>query len=129
MSSNLPQAPVSLATLRKGSRGTVIAVRQDEQCVGDEAQSTVSRRLLELGFVPGEAVEVVEEVWPGRDPIAVRVGNTTFAVRRREAASILVSVARRLRVAVSVDQSGPPASCASRWSACRTAARRRCSIG
>ena len=93
MSANLPQAPVSLASLHKGSRGTVLAVRQDAQCIGDEAQSTVGRRLLELGFVPGEPVEVIAEVWPGRDPIAVRVGRSTFAVRRREAASILVSVA------------------------------------
>jgi ferrous iron transport protein A len=93
MSSNVPRAPVSLANLHKGSRGTVMAVRDDEQCIGDEAQSTVGRRLLELGFVPGEPVEVLAEVWPGGDPIAVRVGRSTFAVRRREAASILVSVA------------------------------------
>jgi ferrous iron transport protein A len=93
MSTNLPRTPVSLALLSKGSRGTVMSVRQDEQCIGDEAQSTVGRRLLELGFVPGESVEILAEVWPGRDPIAVRVGRSTFAVRRREAASILVSVA------------------------------------
>jgi ferrous iron transport protein A len=70
-----------------------MTVRQDEQELGDESQSTVGRRLLELGFVPGEAIEVIAEVWPGRDPIAVRVGASTFAVRRREAAAVLVSVA------------------------------------
>jgi ferrous iron transport protein A len=93
MNTNAPKTPVSLAHLRKGSRGVVMTVRQDEQCIGDEAQSTVGRRLLELGFVPGESVEVIAEVWPGHDPIAVRIGASTFAVRRREAASILVSVA------------------------------------
>jgi ferrous iron transport protein A len=56
-------------------------------------QSTVSRRLLELGFIPGEAVEVIGEIWPGGDPMAVRVGNTTFALRRREAGAVLVAVA------------------------------------
>ena len=54
--------PVSLATLRKGARGVVVDVRDDAQSLGDEAQSTVSRRLLELGFVPGEPVEVVQEI-------------------------------------------------------------------
>ncbi len=82
--------PVSLATLRKGARGVVVDVRDDAQSLGDEAQSTVSRRLLELGFVPGEAFEIVEEIWPGGDPIAVRLGNTTFALRRREASAVMV---------------------------------------
>jgi ferrous iron transport protein A len=83
-------SPVSLATLRKGARGVVVDVRDDAQSLGDEAQSTVSRRLLELGFVPGEPVEIVEEIWPGGDPMAVRLGNTTFALRRREAAAVIV---------------------------------------
>jgi len=84
--------PVSLASLRKGARGVVADVSDDAQSLGDEAQSTVSRRLLELGFIPGEMVEVIEEIWPGGDPMAVRVGNTTFALRRREAGAVLVAV-------------------------------------
>ena len=70
----------------------VTDVRDDAQSLGDEAHSTVSRRLLELGFIPGEAIEVVEEIWPGGDPIAVRLGNTTFALRRREAGAVMVAV-------------------------------------
>ncbi len=87
--------PVSLAALRKGARGVVIRVHDDDQSLGDEAQSTVSRRLLELGFVPGESIEVIEEVWPGGDPMAVRVGNTTFALRRREAGAVFVDTEAR----------------------------------
>lgn len=83
---------ISLGSLRKGARGVVTDVRDDAQSLGDEAHSTVSRRLLELGFVPGEAIEVVEEIWPGGDPIAVRLGNTTFALRRREAGAVMVAV-------------------------------------
>jgi ferrous iron transport protein A len=82
--------PVSLATLRKGARAVVVDVRDDAQSLGDEAQSTVSRRLLELGFVPGETLEVIEEIWPGADPMAIRLGNTTFALRRREALAVMV---------------------------------------
>ena len=89
-------SPVSLSTLRKGARGVVVDVRDDAQSLGDEAQSTVSRRLLELGFVPGEAFEVIEEIWPGGDPMAVRLGNTTFALRRREAGAVLVEPRGRL---------------------------------
>jgi ferrous iron transport protein A len=88
--SDSQMSPVSLATLRKGARGVVVDLREDAQSLGDEAQSTVSRRLLELGFVPGESVEVVEEIWPGGDPMAVRLGNTTFALRRREARAVIV---------------------------------------
>lgn len=85
-------SPISLATLHKGARGVVVAVRDDHESLGDEARSTVSRRLLELGFVPGEPFEIVEEIRPGGDPMAVRVGNSTFALRRREAAAVVVTV-------------------------------------
>jgi ferrous iron transport protein A len=85
-------SPVSLASLGKGARGVILDVRDDAQSLGDEAQSTVSRRLLELGFVAGETVEVISVVWPGGDPMAVRLGNTTFALRRREAAAVLVEL-------------------------------------
>jgi len=87
---NSHMSPVSLATLRKGARGVVVSVRDEAQSLGDEAQSTISRRMLELGFVSGEPIEVIEEVWPSGDPIAVRLGNTTFALRRREASVVLV---------------------------------------
>ena len=82
--------PVSLSSLRKGARGVVTDVRDDAQSLGDEAHSTVSRRLLELGFIPGEAIEVVEEIWPGGDPMVVRLGSTTFALRRSEANAVIL---------------------------------------
>ncbi|MDM0090487.1 MULTISPECIES: FeoA family protein [unclassified Variovorax] len=48
-------------------------------------------RLTEIGFVPGEAVRIVASGVPGREPIAVRLGHTTFALRRHEAAFIHVT--------------------------------------
>lgn len=83
---------VSLARMCKGARGIVTAVADDRQSLGDSARSTVSRRLLELGFCPGERVEVLEAIWPGGDPIAVRVGRSVFALRRREAAAVMVAL-------------------------------------
>jgi ferrous iron transport protein A len=47
-------------------------------------------RLTEIGFVPGEAVRIVANGVPGREPLAVRLGTTTFALRRHEAALIHV---------------------------------------
>jgi len=56
--------------------------------------STLERRLLELGFVSGEQFEILAEARPGRDPFVVRIGSTTFALRRREAESVWVELAR-----------------------------------
>ena len=47
-------------------------------------------RLLEVGFLPGERVRVVARAFPGGDPLAVRIGDSTFALRRAEAACIEV---------------------------------------
>ncbi len=48
------------------------------------------QRLEELGFLPGERVMVLTRGWPGGDPIAVRVGHSSFALRRAEAACVEV---------------------------------------
>jgi ferrous iron transport protein A len=48
-------------------------------------------RLLEIGFLPGEQVRVIARGFPGHDPIAVRVGHTTFALRGHEAALVRVA--------------------------------------
>ena len=47
-------------------------------------------RLVEIGFLPGQRVSVVARATGGGDPLAVRVGRSTFALRRREAASVRV---------------------------------------
>lgn len=86
-------ASVSLAGLRKGSHGWVTGVREDGQALGDEAGGTIVMRLIELGFVPGERFEIIAEAMLGGDPIAVRIGGSCFALRRREAAAVLVRLA------------------------------------
>jgi ferrous iron transport protein A len=84
-------ASVPLASLRKGDRGVVAEILEtDAGVVGDSTGATIGRRLIEIGFVPGEVVQVIEEVWPGGDPLAVRVGGSVFALRRREARAVLV---------------------------------------
>lgn len=52
--------------------------------------SELERRLLEMGFVEGTTVEVLYQGMFRGDPIAVRVGPSTIALRRREAMAIIV---------------------------------------
>ncbi len=47
-------------------------------------------RLAEIGFVPGELVEIVARAGGRGGPIAVRVGGSTFALRAHEAALLRV---------------------------------------
>lgn len=86
------QVTVSLHQLRKGDCATVAGMTEG----GSEDDAATRRRLLELGFAPGETIRIVAEAFPGRDPIAVRVGNVTFALRRHEAAMIRVLPAERV---------------------------------
>jgi len=46
--------------------------------------------LTEIGFIPGEPVTLLARARPGGDPMVVRVGDSTFALRRAEAACIQV---------------------------------------
>jgi ferrous iron transport protein A len=46
--------------------------------------------LADLGFIPGERVMVTARSLPGGDPLAVRIGSSTFALRRAEAACVQV---------------------------------------
>ena len=78
---------VSLAELAPGMRACVVSVGSSAS-----ALSALERRLLELGFVHGEQIEILAEARPGRDPFVVRVGHTTLALRRREAESIWVEL-------------------------------------
>jgi ferrous iron transport protein A len=84
-------APVSLATLHAGASGVVAKVIEDDAGLGEETGATIVMRLIEIGFVPGERFEIIAESRPGGDPMAVRIGGSCFALRRREAAAILVN--------------------------------------
>ncbi|RJG00255.1 FeoA family protein [Noviherbaspirillum sedimenti] len=51
------------------------------------------RWLEEIGFIAGEQVMLMARGVPGSDPLVVRVGTSTFALRRAEAACVRVLVA------------------------------------
>ena len=72
--------------MRPGVLARVVAVRPEGSCVPAE----IAHRLRELGFLPGERLWIIARGPIAREPIAVRVGTGTFALRRIEAACIWV---------------------------------------
>jgi ferrous iron transport protein A len=72
-------------TLAELPRRTVAVVDAVEDATPNDA---IARRLRELGFVSGEAVEIVAAGPFGAEPLLVQVGFTRFALRRSEAARV-----------------------------------------
>jgi ferrous iron transport protein A len=75
---------VRLSELAKGTTAVIHEV--DDVNPNDP----ISRRLRELGFVPGEPVRIVAQGPIGGDPLLVEIGFTRFALRRAEAARVQV---------------------------------------
>lgn len=69
---------MTLADLEKGQTRTVLSVR------GEDA---VTRRLMEMGVVPGVSVRMVKAA-PFGDPVEINVRGYSLAMRRREAESV-----------------------------------------
>ena len=86
-----PQAsPVALTLDKLPVRA--VATIQDVQSTHHDG-GALKRRLMELGFVPGERVQVLRRIFFGHGPLAVRVGTSTFAMRRLESSLIKVVLA------------------------------------
>ena len=68
----------TLAELEIGTEARVLSIH---------GNSPVTRRLMEMGVVPGVSVRVVKTA-PFGDPIEIRVRNYNLALRRSEAQSI-----------------------------------------
>jgi Fe2+ transport system protein FeoA len=58
--------------------------------VSVEGDAAVARRLLEMGVTPGAKVRVVKAA-PFGCPIEIKVRNSHLAIRRADAAAILVN--------------------------------------
>lgn len=55
-----------------------------------QEQTDLAQHLEEIGFLPGELVSVLAHGYPGRDPLVIRVGLSTFALRRAEAQAVVL---------------------------------------
>lgn len=81
------QPPRCLADLAKGEFARIVRV---EPTCADFPLELV-RRLADLGFLPGEHIYVLARGPLGGEPLAVRVGTATFALRRLEAECIHIA--------------------------------------
>lgn len=61
-----------------------------DRIVTPAARPEWMRQLGDLGFEPGEQVQVMVRGVPGGDPLVVRVAGSTYALRRAEAACVIV---------------------------------------
>jgi len=85
---NLADCGLSLDQLEVGDSGFVGKISQLISALQVDHQ--LADRLMEIGFIPGEPVQVLHKGFFGGGPIAVRIGQSTFALRRFEAALISV---------------------------------------
>lgn len=90
--SSLPvsPSPITLNHLRVGDAAIVTDLFPPAQSNLIQATDII-RRLKELGFIHGEKIKILHKGYFGGEPIAVRVGESTFALRNFEAALIGVS--------------------------------------
>jgi ferrous iron transport protein A len=80
---------VALSSLRPGQEATVVDLEPPTRAQDHD----LLLRLMEIGFLPGERLRVIARAMPGGEPIAVRLGHATFALRRFEAALVHVQPA------------------------------------
>ena len=81
----IPKLPASLADAGIGDPWQVGRVS------APAAAPEWANWLAEIGFLQGELVSVMARGMPGADPLVVRIGQSTFALRRAEAACITVA--------------------------------------
>jgi len=106
-------SPLALAELRRGDSAVVVGLTDTAAIdTGRGAEDSLIARLRDLGFVPGAHCEVVARMWPGGDPMAVRIGGSTFALRRAEAAAVRVQLSRSAEPAASLASSRTRAAAA-----------------
>ena len=77
---------MALTDLAHGQRGVITRVHAADDLV----DAATVQRLNELGFLPGEPVRLMQRGPGGREPIAVQVGDTLFALRWVEARCVAV---------------------------------------
>ena len=83
-----------LSELPNGAHALVERVFSANQ----EIDSVTVQRLEELGFIAGEPVLMLRRGPGGREPLAVQIGETLFALRRVEAQSIAVTLTETVTV-------------------------------
>jgi len=82
-----------LSDLSKGDDAIILGF-DAARCKDVDFARDLEDRLLEIGFEEGLAIKLLHEGPVSRDPIAVRIGRMTVALRRMEAAAVKVKCAK-----------------------------------
>ena len=80
---------------------TLADISIGEKCVVRQLLASTSvpewlTQLEDIGFIAGEPVTLMARGAFGGDPLVVRIGLSTFALRKAEAACVLVDVAKQV---------------------------------
>lgn len=70
-----------------------LPLQQSAHVLGVQAPPDIpewAQWLTEIGFLPGERVQLLARGQPGDEPLVVRIGDSTFALRRAEARCVLI---------------------------------------
>ena len=90
-----PAIPLHLLPFKRWARVVDLATPASDHPSCKKDHSDASQGLLEqlvsIGFAPGEQVCILAAGKPGNEPMVVRIGTSTFALRRREAALVRIS--------------------------------------
>lgn len=74
---------VLMRQMKKGQSGTIASIKADGE---------LGKRLLEMGLIPGATIRIQGRA-PLKDPIAIRVMDSTLTLRNNEADHILITLA------------------------------------
>lgn len=85
MNAHFQPESVSLDLLKVGTRATVVDIDWDS------LEENEASRLRHFGFDEGVVVEPLHLGPFGRDPVAIRVGRMTVAIRRSHARAVRVT--------------------------------------
>jgi ferrous iron transport protein A len=67
-----------------------VSARVKKVVAHSDQQEAIRGQLEDIGFLPGERVEVLRKGFLGQGPILIRVGSSTFALRESEARMVEV---------------------------------------
>ena len=86
MTAHFKPESISLDQLKVGSRASIASIDSDS------LEENEACRLRHFGFDEGVVVEPLHLGPFGRDPLAIRVGRMTVAIRRNHARAVRVNV-------------------------------------
>ncbi len=92
MESNYAEpAPFSLLDLQKGQTAKIKGIVGNLEAFGP-LDDAVTQRLKDFGFLVGHDITLIGYGFLGKDPIAVKIGSSQFALRQAEAVKVQLEI-------------------------------------